>query len=198
MFPFLTVFLILILFIAYKLRKNSRVEQEKSEIFWEKEREANAVRRKDLSGLDYITIPEELLQAPPDADPEVLSCYETLRSLSGEAVVNLSGMTNTELKLSYGAANFPVLSEMGDRFDTMLITVTALARKLTEHSHDEEAMALLSFAIRCRSDISEQYLMLAKLYRKHGKDKELSQLPVYAGLLPEGKKERLLAKLDEI
>lgn len=198
MFPFLTIFLIFILVLAYKLRRNARTEQDKAEAFWTREREANDVRRKDLSGLDYITIPSELLEAPAGVDPETLSCYETLRSLSGQDIVNLSDMTNTELKLSYGVANFAVLSEMGERCDTMLITMTALGRKLAEQSHDHEAMHVLAFAIRCRSDISEQYLMLAKLYRKHGLDKELSQLYIYAGLLPEGKKERLLTRLDQL
>lgn len=197
MFPFLTLFLIFLLVFAYLRRKATRAETEKQEAFWAKEREANSVRKKDLSGLDYITIPAELLNAPAGVDEETLSCYERLRSLSGQDIVNFSGRTNTDLKLAYGTANITVLSEMGDRFDTMLITLTTLGKKLMEQSLDREAMDVLSFAVRCRSDISEQYLLLAQLYRKHQLTGELTRLYRSIDLLPQGKRERLLARLEE-
>lgn len=201
MFPFPIFFILFVIILgimSYLRRKVTRAEDEKADAYWAKEREANMTPRQDLTQLDYITIPEQLLTAPADTDEETASCCERLRALSGQDIVNFSGRTNTELKLAYGTANFPALSEMGDRYDTMLITLTMLGQKLTEQNHDREAMDVLSFAVQCGSDISEQYVMLASLYAKHHLTSELSKLRSSIDLLPEGKRQRLLARLDEL
>lgn len=201
MFPipiFFILFVIILSIMSYLRRKVSKAEDEKAEAYWAREREANMTPRQDLAQLNYITIPTQLLTAPADTDEETISCYERLRALSEQDIVNFSGRTNTDLKLAYGTANFPVLTEMGDRYDSMLITLTTLGRKLTEQDHDHEAMDLLSFAVQCGSDISEQYVMLATLYTKHRLTSKLSDLRSSIDLLPESKRQRLLAKLDEL
>lgn len=201
MFPFPLIFILFVItlgILSYLRRKAEKAETEKAEAFWTREREANLTQKKDLSQLDYITIPESLLTAPSDTDEETVSCYERLKSLSGQDIVNFSGRTNTDLKLTYGTANLPLLTEMGDRYDTMLITLTALGQKLAGQGHDREAMDILSFAIQCGSDISEQYVLLASLYQKHGLEAELSRLRSSVDLLPEGRKQRLHTKLDEL
>lgn len=201
MFPFPLIFILFVItlgILSYLRRKAEKAEAEKAEAFWSREREANMTHRQDLTQLDYIAIPERLLTAPSDTDKETASCYERLRSLAGQDIVNFSGRTNTDLKLAYGTANLPLLTEMGDRYDTMLITLTTLSRKLMEQDRDREAMDALSFAVQCGSDINQQYVMLASLYKKHGLEAELSKLRSSIGLLPEGKKQRLLTKLDEL
>lgn len=201
MFPFPIIFILFVItlgILSYLRRKAEKAEAEKAEAFWSRERKANMTHKKDLTQLNYITIPASLLTAPEDADAETASCYECLRSLAGQDIVNFSGRTNTDLKLAYGTANLPLLTEMGDRYDTMLITLTTLGKKLMEQDRDLEAIDALSFAVQCGSDISQQYVMLASLYKKHGLEAELSKLRSSIGLLPEGKKQRLLTKLDEL
>ena len=56
--PFFVLFLVIL---TYFLRKNSRMEKEKQEKFWEREREANGIRKKDLSSLPYLNIPLDSL-----------------------------------------------------------------------------------------------------------------------------------------
>lgn len=42
---------------AYLRHKSTAAEEAAAESFWNRENEANHTRRKDISGLPYITIP---------------------------------------------------------------------------------------------------------------------------------------------
>ena len=57
MFPFLAIFIVFCLTLTFYIRKNDAAQQKVQDEFWEKERQSNAVRKKDISKLDYITIP---------------------------------------------------------------------------------------------------------------------------------------------
>lgn len=78
-----------------------RKEQE----FWDREKKANSVRKKTLDGLDYVKIPLEKLPMNALSEDEKAREYkELLTYLSTQPVVNLTGFTNTDLKLEYGTA----------------------------------------------------------------------------------------------
>ena len=58
-FPFLGLFIIFLSVAAY-YRKRATAQQKKvTEDFWNREDQANQIRRKDISNLPYITIPLE-------------------------------------------------------------------------------------------------------------------------------------------
>ena len=70
MFYMVGAVLIICAIIAYNKRKSDRAMRKASDNFWDKERQANLTRRKDISKLPYITIPYETLplDALPDSD----------------------------------------------------------------------------------------------------------------------------------
>ena len=59
MVPFFLLSVIFVLVLAYFIRKNNRAQAEVEENFWERERQANATRRQDITNLEYINIPIE-------------------------------------------------------------------------------------------------------------------------------------------
>ena len=83
-------------------------------------------------------------------------------------MLNLTGMTNTDLKLQYGAANLEALSEYDNHFTTFVQTVPVYAKELTEAGQTKEAQALLEFAVSCRADSRSIFTQLADLYRQSG------------------------------
>ena len=111
MFIFLAVFIIFVLILNFAIHKNNRSQENAQEQFWENERQANFTRRKDIHNLNYLTIPIEKIPQNLHTDAE-----KTLVRLSSDKMLNLSGITNTELKLEYGAANLDELSAYDANF----------------------------------------------------------------------------------
>ena len=110
--PFFTIiFVLFLIFIGFRFKKTNADQDTINEKFWEREREANATRRKDISNLNYITIPEDLFPFNLNTDVE-----NSLSALKGKKMLNLTGKTNTDIKLEYGMQNLEELSQYDDNF----------------------------------------------------------------------------------
>ena len=54
----LPYFIILLAIFQFFLKKNTKKHEELNKEFWKRERESNTVRKKDISALNYIIIPD--------------------------------------------------------------------------------------------------------------------------------------------
>ena len=137
---FFLLVMTLVLIIKYETTHNSKSEKQTSKDFWEREREASFTRNKDISGLDYIKIPDELIMALPLLDnAEYNEAKEKLISLKDTKILNLTGLSNTDLKANYGTGNFAFLSECDERFNDLYVAIKAIIKTL-----DKEGFADLS------------------------------------------------------
>lgn len=176
--PLLCLPFIIILLSIFSLLRNrsSNSYQEKLNAFWEKEQRANLSRRKDISNLDYIQIPLNSFPVGKFAD-EKLSGYEkSLAELSNKKILNLNGISNTDLKLEYGAANLPVLSEYDANFTTLARLISDYGSRLAELDYKQEAITVLEFGIACQTDVSKNYVQLYKLYEESGETSKADEL----------------------
>ena len=82
-----------------EVRIRASKEQKMEESFWERENEANNVRRKPIDHLDYIKVPENLPTHLLSDNIELPGILSTIEFLRKEKILNLTGYTNTELKL---------------------------------------------------------------------------------------------------
>ena len=159
---------IIIVILAFLFRHNvSRVfkrDAEREEAFWERETEANNVRKKPLDDLHYITIPINSLPFFSGIDEKLENFQEEIKKLQAEPIVNLSGITNTDLKLKYGAANLPILTKYDQNFIILARTLYQWGTRLHELSYYKEAIQFLEFGIYCKTDVRGQYIILGKLY----------------------------------
>lgn len=67
---FLIFFILFVIWLNVKTKRGQNNNSEWDTDYWEKERQANFVRRKDISGLDYITISEDELPFSDTAEGE--------------------------------------------------------------------------------------------------------------------------------
>lgn len=190
MFPFLTVFIIFLLTLAYFLRKNAKDQKEAEERFWNREHEANFARRKDISNLEYITIPLEKL--PMDLHTEA---EQKLKELSSATILNLTGYSNTDLKLEYGPANLEALTEYDNHFTELVHVLPVYAQELLDADHPESARALLEFGVSIHADAGSVYTMLADLYQKAGETDRIPELIRSAEELRSISKNAIVGKL---
>lgn len=189
-------------------KRHSKMEKSMKDAFWKREEEANHTRRKSLDNLPYITIPPEELplachitgdtadvrntnnaaavQNTGDAAAnEAISeeCKEILRSLSTQKIVNLTGYTNTDLKLSYGTANITCLTEYDQNYTLLVSTLQKWAEALYRGGAKKECRQVLEYAVSIGTDVSHTYFLLADLYDEEGEsDLKCSLIEKASGL----------------
>lgn len=197
-FPFLGLFLIFVLVLAYFRKKGTEAQKQVEASFWEREQKANHVRRQDISGLPYITIPFEKFPIGISNEEDLIDYENELKELSKLTILNLTGQTNTDLKLKYGPANLTELSEYDQNFTKLARTLVAYARCLISHGYELSAKPVLEFGVECGSDVSANYILLAEIYKKQGETDQLNRLIEKAEGLDSLMKASILSKLAEI
>ena len=158
MFPFLAIFIVFCLLLTFYIRKNDTAQQKVQDEFWEKERMSNAVRKKDISKLDYIAIPLDKIPVKLETSTE-----KAIFSLAEKPMLNFDGMSNTDLKLAYGTANLDILTEYGNNFLEYVALLPDYAMELAEAGETEAACMLLEAAASANADSRKIDNLLAKL-----------------------------------
>lgn len=165
-FPFLASFILLCIVLNISMRRVSRKTEQREEEFWETELKSNNVRKKSLDELQYVHIPVDLLPFDTYGDNDVLkSAEEELLALKDEKIVNLTGITNTDLKLTYGTANITVLTQYDQNYTAMVIALQKWGQELYNQNRFEDATKVLEFALKTRTDISGTYKLLVDMYK---------------------------------
>lgn len=196
MFPVLTLFLIFILYYAYRRSQISKIETEKETAFWNREQEANTTLKKDIEHLNYITIPLEDFPIGQYPAEDLLEIESELTALAGEKILNLTGISNTDLKLQYGVANLEILSAYDENFTKLVRLLVDYAQILADDSHTEDAVRVLEFGVKIQSDVTQNYLLLAQLYQSRGESVRIRSLIEAAGLLNSLSKDTIQKKLN--
>ena len=158
MFPFLAIFIVFCLILAFYIRKNDAAQKKVQDEFWEKERLSNAVRKKDISQLDYITIPFDKIPVKLKTSTE-----EQFFQLADKPMLNFVGISNTDLKLQYGTANLDILTEYENNFLNFVALLPDYATELIEAGEKETALMLLEFAVDANADSRKIDNLLAQL-----------------------------------
>ena len=161
------------------------------ESFFEKERLANAVRKKDISQLNYITIPFEKIPHLLHSDIE-----KEFFSFGEKTMVNLNGISNTDLKLQYGTANLALLSEYDTNYMEMIALLPKYTKELLDAGQVDTAQMLLEFAIDSQADSSILYKQLAEIYRTTNQSEKIEHLITSANTLPELTKSMIQKELS--
>ena len=194
---FLGLFIIACSIFAYLRKKQTRHQNNAEDSFLEKEQKANLTRRKDISGLPYITIPLDKFPIGICENDSIQEYESTLQTLSDKKILNLGAKTNTELKLEYGLANLNILTEYEQNFNTLCQTLLSYAAALMQEEQNAAAQTVLEYGIEIGSDMSQNFLLLADLYRTNGTPERIRELIEKADQLDSLMKNSILDKLNQ-
>lgn len=197
-YPFFASFIIIIALLAYKRKKASVAKEKTEESFWKREAEANLVSRKSLDDLDYINVPFDTL--PFDAladDPKIADCHRIIKTYDNKKTVNLTGFTNTDLKLKYGTLNIHLLTEYDANFTKLVSTLNTWAVCLKNNDCHEEAKTIFEYAVSIKSDVSQTYRELSAYYVASGDKDKISHLITVADGLRSLMKNTIVKDLQE-
>ena len=191
----LPYFIIILILLQIYLKKNNKKTAHSNEEFFNRESEANKTRRRDISNLDYITIPDDLPFIKTDI-ASISNAGQNIINLKDKKILNLSGKTNTDLKLEYGVANLNELTQYEDNFQILCREIINISKALIENNYEAEAVKFLEFGIQIRSDLSANYTMLAEIYSRNGETDKLENLKKYAETLKTITKDSIIKKIE--
>lgn len=196
--PFFAIFIVFCVWLGYEIRKHRNLEAKGYEAFWEKERTANQTRRKPLDDLAYITIPMDRLPFHLlKEDEQIMEYQQIIRDLSNEPIVNLTGISNTDLKLQYGAPNIELLSSYDQRYTTLVCTLQSWAKYLYSCGYPKEAMSILEFAVDTQTDIYATYELLVQIYEETSETSKIPELISHAESIKSLSQKKILTLLRE-
>lgn len=169
---------VILFMLLFKYRLNSITKQEKlqKENYLQTEKAASISTEKSLEDLNFISIPLERFRFHISNDTKLSQIEEEIQKLSVEKICNLNGISNTDLKLKYGAKNLSQLSEYDHNYLVLVRTLAEWSTRLFELGYDDDAIAVAEYAIDCNSDVSKTYTTLARIYKKNGQMDKLYDL----------------------
>ncbi len=190
--------LILGFIIAFAVSKGKKTQAALQREYWQKEAAANNTRRKSLDDLDYIKLPMEIfpMELLPD-NPKVEDYRQIILSLSECSIVNFTGISNTDLKLRYGAPNIDLLTSYDQNYTLLVRTLQQWAQALYDAGHTTEACQLLEFAVSTGTDVSATYRLLCEIYHKQGTPDKIAGLYPIAETLNSAMQKSIVRILQE-
>lgn len=196
-FPLFASFIIFTAWLAFHMHHRAEVEESHMESFWEKEQRANSTRRKPLDDLNYITIPTETLPMNKFTDNErIADCLSRLQILMDEKIVNLTGISNTDLKLTYGAPNITLLARYDQNYTILARTLQEWGNELYTLNQLDDAVTVLEFAVSTHTDISATYRLLKTIYEEQNEPDKIFNLLETAKTLQSASKDAILHILE--
>lgn len=197
--PVLTSVILFIIVLFYFIKKSSREADNALENFRKRESEADNTRKKPLDDLNYITIPDEIFRMNRDSDDnDCQSAVKVFDSLKDQKIVNLTGISNTDLKLAYGAPNLPILAQYDQNYTVLARSLDRYASFLTKSGNTDDAVKVLEFAVETGSDISSTYKQLVALYQSNGIKDKIPSLKEKASSLNSVMSPSILRYLDSV
>jgi hypothetical protein len=192
------ILLTLFLIIKFADRKSQMEVKSKNNEFWKREQQANATRNADISGLDYLHIPYENLPLMDTKDDNLLRLQKNILSLEDSFILNLIGLTNTDLKLLYGTANINFLSTCDSNFITLIKTLYEWGAELYNQGYVTEACQVLEYGISIKTDIAKHYILLGKIYQSLKAYEKIDDLILILSELNSSTKQSALSALNEL
>lgn len=197
--PLFTTIVIVAGFIFVFMKITSEKPVDGLKAFRERERKANNTLKQPLDSLAFVTVPMESIPSPePAVNEKCANLIGQLKILSEKKCVNLSGISNTDLKLTYGAANLPILTEYDQNFTALCKALFELGTEYKNAGLTEEAVSTLNVAVSLGTDISGNYITLAQMYADKGMYVDIQRLINCAQDMRSLTKNSTISKLQDI
>jgi len=198
-FPIVASLILFVVFLGFRLFVIDKLDRNNSSFFLKRESAAYNTRKRALEDLLYIQIP--INQLPTNIfghNEQIRECIEKALYLRSSKIVNLGNLTNTELKLRYGAANLKTLMEYDQNFTSLICILEKWGQLLYAENLTEEATHVLEYAVSIQSDIAGTYLLLSKIYQQQGTDEKAQALKLAVNALPASSCQRISKQLASV
>lgn len=166
--------------IQHNVKKNKGNDKENISAYLKRDADANFTRRKDISNLPYIQIPYNRLPLDitlkdTNMQSKIEDYQKNIREMSDKKMLNLSGMSNIELKENYGLANLELLTIYEGNYNNYIRTLSLYANSIYDE-FPAEAVSICEYCLEIGTDISTTYTLLGSHYLSHNNPEAFQQL----------------------
>lgn len=172
---FFVLFIVFIIYVQVKMKQGAKTPQW-NQPFWSKEKASNFARKKDISELDYLEVDQNLLPWDDQADGAIQDAQDDVREILKRPILNLQGMSNADIKLNYGIANFEILSACDQNYTRLIRALNQWGEALYQSEKLADAESIFSYALDIGSDISSTYITLGKIYAQTDRIEQIQPL----------------------
>ncbi|WP_317368492.1 hypothetical protein [uncultured Tyzzerella sp.] len=179
--PILIGVITFVIVIKIMLKKSDNGYDKSVDDFMQRELEANNTI-KDFDKLDINFVePSNVL---PFIDYENIPTYKKVikkqdlvkRKIELDMIKIPSNLTNTELKEMYGVNNFDKISKLEEHYNSYVRGLFEWAEELYNLNNIYDCKKVLLEAVRLEANISQVYILLAKIYFKENDKSSLTNL----------------------
>lgn len=193
---------ILILVLNHNIRKNKNKDEKSVKSYLAREDHANSTRRKDLSNLPYIEVPLNTLPLDITLNDEkkqlqISNYIKEIYFLSEKQMLNLIGISNTELKEAYGPSNLELLTVYDQNYSRYIRNLHLLAECIYEE-YPDKAVAVWEYCLSIGTDISGTYALLGKHYADTNNKEDFLKLYDYIPSKTTISGKTIISKLDKL
>lgn len=198
-FPSVFIIIVVVALFFKVFMNRSMKKYDPNAEFLELEKKADMTPKKDIDNLPYISVdPSSLPLDIPTENEETKEHQYNIRSLEGKKILNFTGISNTELKLTYGAPNIYFLQSCDMNYTRLVQNISRLAEDYINEGHENEAKILLEYGISIGSDVKKNFTLLAEIYNKDGENEKISGLKEAARNINSLSKDGILRALDAL
>lgn len=166
--------IMLILLLRFLIVRSNRQPDDGMNEFWAHERQALYARNKDISNIELFVPDMSGLPFSGDSNPE---SHEARVIASGaEPMLDLHHMTNTDIKIEYGPANFPVISKYDQNYMYFTRDVFNWGKFLYDNKQYDKARIVLEYSLTLSKELSGAYTMLGMIYKDNDEIELISGL----------------------
>lgn len=171
---------ILIWVLNHNIRKSNKGKKKDVRSYLDREDAANSIRRQDIASLPYVKVPLDTFPLDITLNDEkkqlkIAEYRKEILNLSEKPMLNLIGISNTELKEQYGPANLEQLTICDQNYSRYIRTLHLFAECIYDE-YPAEAVKLLEYCLSIGTDISGTYDILGKYYLSHQEQEHFDQL----------------------
>lgn len=173
---FLVTFIVFIIWFRVKMKQNNSTTSEENTAFWERERQANFVRKKDISQLERLSVDLSTLPFTDNPDEREAELAAAVRKNAGTKMMNLSGYSNTDLKEQYGTGNLDELTQWDQNFMYFVRSLNQWGVYLCKIKDYSRSKLVMEYSVEIGSDISTVYTTLGEIYAREKNYAKIDEL----------------------
>jgi hypothetical protein len=198
------LFLIFIFIFRHNLNKTDKETVRLNKLFWNKEEKSLFARKQKINDDIFIlsTLPTNIRRSKVEykslGDSSIYKLQERCFYLSKEPMANLSNLSNSEVRLKYGASNLDNIDIYESNYTLYIKSLYEFGKKLYDLGLTETSIIVLEEAINAKTDISGNYILLAKIYHTSNNTSKLNDLYNKATKLNSLTKNKVIREIDQL
>lgn len=150
-------------------------DEKKIETFLDSCKENTIVSSSKLKEIELLDI-DLSTTSFISGNEDTIKIYNKLVELSYQKMTNFKGISNDELKKTYGVNNFNEVLSYQENYDEFLKLIVEVGEKLYNENNYKCAVSILEIGISLDTDITKNYTLLADSYDKQKMKNKLFKL----------------------